>query len=236
MMVAVRLAVVWAAVAVAVVLPCRAVLAQAAVPAGGFTPPDDIQFHTRDIKSEGTRMTAEVFSLKSRSGAKLPTIILCHGWGGVAAQLRPEAIVLARAGYLAVAFDYRGWGASDGRLILASPAPSGRNIARFSAEVQEIREVVDPLDQTTDLQNAIHWVVGEPECDAVRIGLWGSSYSGGHVVYVAARDRRVKALVSQVPALDSRWVAANPAERALTFREATGCAAARSAIPSPASA
>ena len=44
----------------------------------------------------------------------------------------------------------------------------------------------------TSLLNAIHWVVGEPQCDAERIGLWGSSYSGGHVVYAAARDPRVK--------------------------------------------
>ncbi len=149
--------------------------------------------------SEGTRLTAEVFSLKSLEGKKLPTIILCHGWGGLALHLRPEAIALARAGYLAVAFDYRGWGASDGRLIAVGPVPAGRQPARFTAEVREIREVVDPLDQTTDLLNAIHWVVGEPQCDAARIGLWGSSYSGGHVVYAAARDPRVKALVSAGP-------------------------------------
>jgi hypothetical protein len=38
------------------------------------------------------------------------------------------------------------------------------------------------------------------------IGLWGSSYSGGHVVAAAARDPRVKALVSQVGSLDSRGI------------------------------
>ncbi len=199
----------------------------------GFTVPEDIQFQKRDVMSEGTRMTAEVFSLKSRVGEKLPTIILCHGWGGLAAHLRPEAIVFARAGYLAVTFDYRGWGASDGRLVLAAPAPAGRSPARFSAEVREIREVVDPLDQTTDLQNAIHWVVAEPACDAARIGLWGSSYSGGHVVYAAARDDRVKALVSQVPALDSRWVVAAPAVRAQTLHEATARARGEAGYPEP---
>ena len=41
-----------------------------------------------------------------------------------------------------------------------------------------MREVVDPIDQTTDLMNAIHWTVGEPRCDPDRLGLWGSSYSG----------------------------------------------------------
>jgi dienelactone hydrolase len=198
-----------------------------------FTPPDDIQFQTRDIVSEGTRMTAEVFSLKTLAGKKLPAIILCHGWGGLALHLRPEAIAFARAGYLAVAFDYRGWGASDGRLISTGPLAAGTRPARFTAEVIEIREVVDPLDQTTDLQNAIHWVVGEPQCDAGRIGLWGSSYSGGHVVYVAARDPRIKALVSQVPALDSRWVVATPAEREVTSREASRRARGEAGYPPP---
>jgi uncharacterized protein len=200
--------------------------------AGRFTPPDDIEFQTRDIMSEGTRMTAEVFALKSQKGKKLPTIILCHGWGGLALHLRPEAIAFARAGCLAVAFDYRGWGASDGRVIAAGAVPAGRP-SRFTTDVTEIREVVDPLDQTTDLQSAIHWVVGEPQCDAGRIGLWGSSYSGGHVVYVAARDPRVKALVSQVPALDSRWSVATPAERDVTFREATRRARGEAGYPPP---
>ena len=86
--------------------------------------------------------------------------------------------------------------------------------------MQEVREVVDPIDQTTDLANAVSWVYGEPQCDRERIGLWGSSYSGGHVVYVAARDPRVKATVSQVPALDSRPMMLTGSEQEKTFAEA----------------
>ena len=145
-------------------------------------------------------------SLRPRTPAseKLPTIVLSHGWGGVAAQLRGDAVAFARAGYLVLTFDYRGWGASDSRVILTGPAPARTKDLRFTAEVQEVREVVDPIDQTTDLANAVSWIYGEPQCDRDRIGLWGSSYSGGHVVYVAVRDPRVKATVSQVPAFDSR--------------------------------
>src|SRR6516164_5326455 len=171
-----------------------------------YSAPDDIHWRKSPILSEGTQIIAELFSLKSLDGKKLPTIIMCHGWGGVAAQLRADAVVFARAGYLVVTFDYRGWGASDGRVILTKPAPSDRVGVTFTAEVREVREIVDPLDQTTDLLNMIHWVQGQPRCDTSRIGLWGSSYSGGHVVYAAARDARVKATVSQVPALDSRFV------------------------------
>jgi hypothetical protein len=183
---------------------------------GAFVPPEDLDYRKADIWSEGTRMTAEVYSLKSLAGKRLPTILMSHGWGGTAANLRPDAVVFARAGYLVAAFDYRGWGQSDGRLI------------RQDREVVEVREVVDPIDQTTDILNALHWVHGEPMCDTARIGLWGSSYSGGHVVYVAARDPRVKALVSQVPALDSRQL-----DRAAGYEESTRRARGEIGYPAP---
>jgi uncharacterized protein len=214
-----------------------AVLSATARAQEGSPPPavsEGVEFRARDIMSEGTRMSAEVYLPKGKAGEKLPTVILCHGWGGEAKDLRPDAIAFARAGYLAVAIDYRGWGKSDGRLVLAKPASSSgtKGKGEFTAEVREIREVVDPIDQTTDLQNAIHWVVAEPNCDPSRIGLWGSSYSGGHVVYAAARDRRVKATVSQVPALDSRWVMQGPA-RGQTYTEATRRARGDIGYPEP---
>jgi hypothetical protein len=186
-----------------------------------YVPPDDMHWRQQSVMSEGTRMVAELFSLKSMDDMKLATIIMCHGWGGVAANLRPDALAFARSGYLVVTFDYRGWGASDGRVILLKPVPRDKAGQDFTALVKEIREVVDPLDQTTDLLNVIHWVQGEPQCDTGRIGLWGSSYSGGHVVYAAARDARVKATVSQVPALDSRWVIQSREEQEKTYKEAT---------------
>ncbi len=209
------------------------ILARAQAAEVPFKPPDDICFKTQSIVSEGTRMAAELFALEARKKEKLPTVILCHGWGGVARDLRPEALAFARAGYFAVTFDYRGWGASDARLILAGPTPTERRQQGFTARVREVREVVDPLDQTTDLMNAVHWVQGEPLCDTRRIGLWGSSYSGGHVVYVAARDPRIKAVVSQVPALDSRWVVMDPTAQSQTFSEATARARGESGYPDP---
>jgi dienelactone hydrolase len=198
-----------------------------------FTPPEGISYRKQTVLSEGTRMAAELFALQSLEGKKLPTLILCHGWGGTAAALRPDAIVFARAGFLVVTFDYRGWGASESRVVLAKPAPEDRTGGRFTAEVIEVREVVDPLDQTTDLLNVLHWVQGEPQCDADRIGLWGSSYSGGHVIYAAARDPRVKATVSQVPALDSRWVVQAAAARKQTYQEATQRARGEIGYPEP---
>jgi pimeloyl-ACP methyl ester carboxylesterase len=170
--------------------------------------------------------------LKENEGKALPTIVLCHGWGGTAELLRPEALAFARAGYFVVSFDYRGWGASEGKIVPTEPLARGKPGDPFAAEVKEIREIVDPLDQTTDLQNAVHWVHGEKQCDAQRIGLWGTSYSGGHVVYVAARDPRVKATVSQVPGMDSRFVLFG-ADRKRTLDDATRRARGEIGYPEP---
>src|SRR5262245_2640345 len=79
--------------------------------ATAYKPPDDIAFRQATIMSEGSRIVAELFTLKEQQGKPLPTIIMCHGWGGTAERLRPDALVFARAGYFVVAFDYRGWGA-----------------------------------------------------------------------------------------------------------------------------
>jgi dienelactone hydrolase len=186
-----------------------------------FTPPAGIDYRKADIYSEGTRMSAELFSLKSMAGKKLPTILMAHGWGGVKASLRPDAVLFAKSGYLVLTFDYRGWGESDSR------------IAKIKGETQNVREVVDPLDFGTDWLNAIHWVAGEPQCDMTRLGLWGSSFSGGLVVWAAERDPRVKALHSQVGSLDGRFVIAMEAERAKTYEEATKMARGEIRYPEP---
>lgn len=201
-----------------------------------FKAPDNIDFRVANVMSEGVRLHAELFSLKSLAGKPLPTIIMAHGWGGTAANFRRDAIDFAGAGYLAITFDYRGWGESDSRLILAGPSPvkpiAGRN-QTFTTEVTEVREVVDPLEQTTDWFNVIAWAVGEPLVDKDRIGLRGSSYSGGHVFYVAARDPRVKAIVSQVGAFDSRWVVSDEQQRTLTDTETTKRARGEIGYPPP---
>ena len=132
-----------------------------------------------------------------------------------------------------VTFDYRGWGASDGRLGATSRLPEDRSEGELTVAVKEIREVVDPIEQTTELLNVIHWVHGEDRCDPARIGLWGSSFSGGHVLYAAARDPRVKATVSQVPSMDGRWAVAPGGMRKQTFDQATQRTWGRLGYPEP---
>lgn len=194
-------------------VPLRAAASEAPVD-------DEVSVRKVDIFSEGTRMTGYVYTPNgAAAGDELPTIVMAHGWGGTQSSLRRDAVGFARAGYLVLSFDYRGWGESDSRVVLTRPATDPKALT-FEAEVRAIREVVDPLDMGADWLNALHFVHGEPRSDPNRIGLWGSSMSGGYVIYAAAHDPRVKAVHSQVTgALNGRqWGRSAEARREATQR------------------
>jgi hypothetical protein len=160
-----------------------------------------------NIWSDGTRLSGNLFYPEGlRTGVKLPAIILCHGWGGLRAQLNKDyAPVFAKAGYAVLTFDYRGWGDSDSRLVIKGKMPKPDEKGEVTVRAQAIRELVDPRDQVEDIINCISFISGEPMVDPGRIGLWGTSFGGGNVVFVAAHDSRVKCLVSQVGSLHHRW-------------------------------
>jgi dipeptidyl aminopeptidase/acylaminoacyl peptidase len=127
--------------------------------------------------SEGTRLEGDLFLPAGlKAGEQRPGIVLCHGFTGLRAGILPDyAKVFVEAGFVALTFDYRGFGGSQGtkwRLI--------------------------PLEQIDDIRNAITYLQGQPEVDAERIGLWGTSFGGGHAPYTAGIDSRVKAAVGQV--------------------------------------
>jgi pimeloyl-ACP methyl ester carboxylesterase len=174
-----------------------------AAQAAPFAIPDDVSVGKETIWSEGTRMAANIYSPKGVTG-KLPTIVMAYGWGGTMERFRAEAAAFAQAGYLVVTFDYRGWGESDSRVILAATEPAVRAGDRFTAEVIALREILDPLAEVEDLSNVIHWLQAEPQSDTSRIGLWGTSFGGGVAAYVAGYDHRIKALHLQVAPLELR--------------------------------
>ncbi|MCK0150874.1 alpha/beta hydrolase [Marivita sp. S6314] len=119
------------------------------------------------------------------SHAPCPAIIMAHGFGAVKEMyLDRYAETFAAAGFAVLVFDYRRLGASDG-----TP-----------------RQEIDPAAQIEDYRNAISWMSAQPDVDAKRIGLWGTSYSGGHVLVLAATDPRVKCVVSQVPTISGNAV------------------------------
>ncbi len=63
------------------------------------------------------------------------------------------------------------------------------------------RHEINPWQQVEDFRHAITYASSLPTVDPHRIGIWGSSYSGGHVIVVGATDRRVKCVVAQVPTI-----------------------------------
>jgi dienelactone hydrolase len=203
--------------------------------AADYKPPQDVAFRSVDIISEGVRLHGEMFTPKAAAGRKLPTIVMAHGWGGTASGFRTDAVQLVRAGYQVLTFDYRGWGESDSRVIQTSrepqPLPPGR---KFTAEVEAVRGYVDPSEQTQDWFNVLDWAAADPSVDANRIGIRGSSFSGGIVVYVAAKDERVKALVSQVGSMPSRAPPGTPNPYAATAHaEAARMARGEVGYPEP---
>jgi hypothetical protein len=137
----------------------------------------DVRFKSGDDECAGWLYLPE----QARDEAKLPAIAMAHGLGAIKElYLAPTAEVIADAGIAVLVFDYRYYGESGG-----SP-----------------REQVVPRDQIEDYRNALSWLSLRPEVDADRLGVWGTSFSGGHVLHLAAYDKRVKAVVSQVAGLD----------------------------------
>jgi fermentation-respiration switch protein FrsA (DUF1100 family) len=136
------------------------------------------------LTSSGTRCAA--WYLRAGSEALTgprgrPCVVMGHGFGATRdAGLLPFAERFAAAGADVLVFDYRGYGTSDG----------------------EPRQNVAHLRHRRDYHAAIAHARGLPDVDRDRIVLWGSSYSGGHVVPVAAKDGQVAAVISQGAAMD----------------------------------
>ena len=109
-----------------------------------------------------------------------PAITMAHGFAGVKDHgLERFARAFADAGFVVLVHDHRGFGASDG-----SP-----------------RYDIDPWVQIADWRRAISFLESQPFVDSARIGLWGSSYAGGHAIVLGATDRRLRAVVAQVPTI-----------------------------------
>ncbi len=164
--------------------------------------------------SDGTRLSGVLLYPKDREEwEKLPAIVLCNGWGGTKAFLMRSGIAprFAAAGYVVINYDYRGWGDSDSRLVVRGEMPKPDKDGYVIVKAQAIREVVDPVDQQKDIDAAVSYVYGEPIVDKDRIGIWGTSFGGGHVIYRAAHDLRIACVVAQVGSMPDDWTQRYPA-------------------------
>jgi cephalosporin-C deacetylase-like acetyl esterase len=109
-----------------------------------------------------------------------PAVSMAHGYGGVKEHgLRRFAQAFTDAGFVVLVHDHRNFGASDGA----------------------IRHDIDPWRQIADWRRAISFLESQPNVDPGRIGIWGTSYAGGHVLVLGATDLRIRAVVSQVPTI-----------------------------------
>lgn len=133
----------------------------------------DVSFKTED----GTTLRGWHYLPPGASG-RVPTIVMAHGFSATKELLLDRfAEAFAQAGFACLVYDHRNLGASDG----------------------EPRQHIDPWQQVRDFRDAITYAETLPHADPARIGIWGSSYAGAHVMVVGAQDRRVRCVVSQVP-------------------------------------
>jgi cephalosporin-C deacetylase-like acetyl esterase len=143
-------------------------------------PREDVSFQTADsVTLRGW------FYKPSSAPSTLPCLVMAHGFSALKemdldtfAEFFTSNLPLT-----CLVYDNRGFGDSDGK------------------EGQPRHEIL-PAQQTSDYSDAITYAQSRVEVDKNRIGIWGSSYSGGHVLWVGAVDRRVKAVLCQVPCVD----------------------------------
>lgn len=131
--------------------------------------------------SGGVTCRAWAYGPADSAARPAPCIVMAHGLGGTRdASLEPYAERFAANGFYVVLFDYRYLGDSDG----------------------EPRQLISIPRQLKDWSAAIAFARSMPGVDPERIGLWGCSLSGGHVIVVAAKDKRIAAVSAQCPMLD----------------------------------
>ena len=197
-------------------IPLLLLALTAAAPAQQRELPADVELRAVTIWSDGTRMAGDLFLPKTRAAdAKLPGIVLCAGTGGTkrttGTRLGP---IFAQHGYAVLAFDYRGWGGSDPRLMALEKIPAPDEKGEVTVKARAVRWQMDFADQAMDIRAAISFLAGEPGVDSGRLGIWGSSYGGGLVTWTAGNDPRVKCTAAQVPGMGA---ARTPQAIARTF-------------------
>lgn len=133
------------------------------------------------FESGGARCAAWLYRPADPKAAAC--VVLAHGFAGTR-EVRLDAYAerFAAAGLSAVVFDYRHFGASEG----------------------EPRQLLDVEKQLADWRAAIAFARALPGIDPERVAIWGTSFSGGHVLSLGAEDPRLAAIVAQVPYCDPR--------------------------------
>lgn len=130
--------------------------------------------------SDGSAIAGVLYRPVDNVG-ECPCVVMAHGFSGTMDWIVPDfAVRFADGGLAVLIFDYRYLGESGG----------------------EPRQLIDSRKQCDDLRRAVAFARSSPGIDADRIGLWGTSLGGSHVVNLAAEDPTIGAVVANVPGLD----------------------------------
>jgi dienelactone hydrolase len=141
-----------------------------------------VSMQREDVWFNSGRDRISAWLYRPASDGDTPLLVMAHGLGAVRTmRLDAYAERFCAAGYACLVFDYRNFGDSEG-------AP---------------RQVLDIRMQLQDWTVAVAYARTLPGIDYNRIGLWGTSFSGGHVIATAARLPGIAAVVSQCPFTDS---------------------------------
>ena len=136
----------------------------------------DVEFVSHGVPCSAWHFRAESDRLASPNGR--PAVVMAHGFGGTKdSGLEPFAERFAAAGAHVLAFDYRGFGASEG----------------------EPRQSISIKRQVQDYGAAIEAAKALADVDPSRVAIWGSSMSGSHVFHVGADRNDVAAVIAMTP-------------------------------------
>lgn len=139
----------------------------------------DVTFTSQGVDCAGWLYVPDALA----DGQQAPAVVMANAFSATKEiYLSNHAERLMAAGLVVLAFDYRTFGDSGG----------------------EPRCQMFPHEQLDDVRNAISWLGTQPEVDASKIGAWGVSVGGGHVMFLSAFDKRIKATVALIPAIN-QW-------------------------------
>ena len=129
-----------------------------------------------EFMSKGERCIADLYLPDDINHP--PVIVMAHGFAGERkARLPAFAERFCDKGYAVFLFDYRGFGDSEG----------------------EPRQLISPWRQLDDWRAAIAHIRALNTIDKTRVILWGTSFSGGHVIRLASEDHNIQTIIAQIP-------------------------------------
>lgn len=144
---------------------------------------EDIEFLGKDNVILRGWLYSPLSSLSTPSNCS--AIIMTHGFSAVKEMGLDEyaRIFCSNGNFYVLVYDHRTFGASDG----------------------QPRQDINPYNQINDYSYAIDYLENRFVNSKVSIGIWGTSYSGGHVLCVGKSEKeRIKCIVSQVPTISCK--------------------------------